>query len=320
MAPAPRSGPGATTVPLGQRLGIAGCPMFPADHPFNASVDALPVAVDSQRIIESMGPTSALRPGFGSTVNEGSRRGYPINVIDPATAVTSDFITAAVYQYYSDGTAVPMPPVPRFEGWPGRAWDKHLLLVDPTTCRTRELINVQPPGENESARSTGKWYADAVVSYDLRSDERPIASVNAAGTSMLAGLVRYDEVAGGIHHAIGITLPDIRRDEFRWPTHHTDGRSDDPNSPPMGAWFRLRDDVDISTFPPQARAVAQALRDHGGIVVDTGPGITLTGEPDLRWNDSDLSALTSLTAADLEVVDPSSLMIDPEVDRARTGA
>ncbi len=317
------SGVGSTTVPVpagapGQRLGIGPCPMFPADHSFNTPITGLPVAADSERVIAAIGPDSTLRHGFSSTVRDGTRRGYPINVVDPATSTPTDFMVAAAYLYFSDGSDVPMPEFPRFEGWPGREWDKHLLLVDTSSCRTRELLNVQPPGENDTARPFNMWYADAVVSFDLRSNERPEGSANAAGVSMLAGLVRYDEVASGrVRHAIGLTMPVIRGDGPVWPAHRSDGRSTDPAAPPMGAWFRLRDDVDISTLGPQARVVAEALREYGGVLVDTGPGITLTGEPDLRWNDADLDGLGSLTASDLELVDPSSLIVDPATNQAR---
>jgi hypothetical protein len=314
---------GATTVPVpagapGQRLGVGPCPMFPADNSFNTPITGLPVSPDSNRVIAAIGPDTTLRHGFSSTVFNGTRRGYPLNLVDPTNSTPTDFMVSAAYLYFSDGADVPMPEAPRFEGWPGREWDKHLLLVDTSTCRTRELLNVQPPGENDTARPFNKWYADAIVEFDLRSNGRPEGSANAAGVSMLAGLVRYDEVASGrVRHAIGLTMPEIRGDGPIWPAHRSDGRSANPDAPPMGAWFRLRDDVDTSTLGPQARVVAEALREYGGVLVDTGPGITLTGEPDVRWNDADLNGLGSLTASDLELVDPSSLIVDPATNQAR---
>ncbi len=310
-----------TTLPIdapGQRLGVGPCPMFPADHVFNTPVVDLPVDPDSDRTVAAIGRERDLRHGFSSTVFDGTRRGYPINVVDPGTSTPTDFMVSARYLYFSDGEDVPMPEVPRFEGWPGRQWDKHLLLVDTSTCRTRELLNVQPPGENDTARPFGKWYADAIVSFDLRSNGHPEGSANAAGVSMLAGLVRYDEVASGrIHHALGIVMSDIGAGEPVWPALRSDGRSANPDAPPMGSWFRLRDDVDTTTLGPQARVVAEALREYGAILVDTGPGITITGEPDLRWNDEDLRGLASLGAEDLELVDVSSLVVDPDSHQAR---
>ena len=86
----------------------------------------------------------------------------------------------------------------------------------------------------------------------------------------------------------------------------------------MGSWLRLRDDVDLSGFGPQARVVAEALRTHGTIVMDTGPGFVLEGDPDPRWDDDDLDALEQLTLAHFEVVDASPMMVSPESHQMRT--
>ena len=96
-----------------------------------------------------------------------------------------------------------------------------------------------------------------------------------------------------------------------WPATHTDGKGADPALPQMGSWLRLRADVDLSTLSPQARVVAQAMRDHGAIVGDTGVnGMAINGEPDVRWNDTDLNTLGNLSLADFEVVDPSAMRVD----------
>ena len=79
----------------------------------------------------------------------------------------------------------------------------------------------------------------------------------------------------------------------------------------MGSWLRLRADVDLSGLGPQARTVAEAMKVHGAVVGDTGPGgLVLNGEPDERWNDSDLRGLGSLSLADFELVDASGMRVD----------
>ncbi len=209
---------------------------------------------------------------------------------------------------------MPWPSQPRFEGWPGRAWDRHILAVDSATCRSWEAINVQPPTENIWAALLGKWWADKVVSIDLASNTpRQGGTVIAAGNSMLAGLVRYDEVAAGeINHVLTMSLPLISSGEPAWPAFATDGRSDHPDAPAMGTWFRLRSDADLSGLGPQARVVARAMQRHGLIVSDTGPGIGMAGEPDLRWDESDLAGIRRFTLSDLEVVDPSPMMVSAD--------
>jgi hypothetical protein len=275
-------------------------------------VRTLPVTAGSAATIRAEGGSGVrLRAGFSSRIVEGSRTGTPINVVDPATARPTDFVSALWSSGWSTATDVPMPADPRFEGWPGRAWDKHLLLVDPRDCTSRELIDVMPPGENLTAG--GRWYADAVATIDLGSDRAPDHAVVAAKLSLLSGLVRYDEVASGdIRHVLTMSLPVVRRGAPVWPAQASDGRSDDPAAPPMGSWFRLRPDVDLSGLGPEARTVARALQVYGAVAVDSGPHLAIDGEPDVRWDDADLDSLRTLSAADLQVVDPTPMRVSSD--------
>lgn len=298
--------PAGSFVAARQRLGVAGCPLFPEDHVFHADVRSLPVSPFSESVVAAIGAGMTVRPGFGALVWLGSRAGYPVNVVD-ATARPTDVVTYYQPAHPDHALGIPMPPEPRFEGWPGRAWDRHLLLVDPASCVSTELINVMPPGENLWAG--GHWYADGVAEFDLRSNEPPRFAVTASGVSLLAGLVRYDEVASGsLNHVVGLTVPDIAPRAV-WPARTSDGRAADPHAPPMGTWLRLRADADLSALGPQATVVARALQGHGGIVVDTGPGLTVVGEPDVRWDDRDLASLSTLVVGDFEVVDPSPMKV-----------
>jgi hypothetical protein len=87
----------------------------------------------------------------------------------------------------------------------------------------------------------------------------------------------------------------------------------------MGARFRLKSSVNISSFNPQAKIVAQALKDYGLIVADNGSAFFMTGasySPDssnqfsLTWDDNDiqdtLHGLKSLWFTNFEVVDLTS--------------
>jgi hypothetical protein len=65
--------------------------------------------------------------------------------------------------------------------------------------------------------------------------------------------------------------------------------------------------VDISGFGPQARVVLTALKRYGMILADNGSPWYITGEPSSHWNDDQLHLLQTLTGADFEVVDTSSL-------------
>jgi hypothetical protein len=325
---ASRPGSGATREPApqvdtyvtaGERLGIGGCAVFPRDHVFHATVTALPVRERSAATIQSMGPDSRIGAGFGSTVWMGSRPGIPTNVVDSRTAPRQDILVSDLYAETSETEDMPWPAEPRFEGWPGRAWDKHLLVVDSATCSSWEAINMQPPGENVWGTLLNRWYADKVVKLDLGSNAiPPKGTVTASGLSMLSGMVRYDEVAAGrIGHVLMMASPKIRKGPSVWPANGSDGRSTDPDAPPMGTWLRLRSDVDLSHLGPQARVVAEALKVHGAVIFDTGPSYGLMGEPDTRWADGDLAGLQTLTIGMFEVVDPTPMQVSPTSHQIR---
>lgn len=295
----------------GARTAVGGCELFPRDHVFHASIRSLPVRADSAAAIAAAGPTRSIMAGFGSSIWQGSRLGIPVNVVDGSTAQWQRMLLSNLYADTSDGDWMPWPENPRFEGWPGSAWDRHMVVVDSDTCLSWEAIQVQPPWENIWAGMLGRWWADKVVAIDLSSNTpRKGGTVTAAGFSILSGLVSYDDVAAGeVDHAIGMSFPEIRAREIRWPATGTDGRSTNPAAPQMGSWLRLKPTADLSRLGPQARVIARALQDHGAIIGDTGPNVALAGQPDTRWNDTDLAGLGRFTLADFEVVDPTPMKV-----------
>ncbi len=158
--------------------------------------------------------------------------------------------------------------------------------------------------------------------WDLKSNAlRPDGwtSADAAGLPILPGLVRYDEVEGGtIGHAIRVTVPRTQRAAV-WPARHVASSRTDPSLPPMGLRLRLKGDVDISGYPPQLRVILQALKTYGMIVADNGSPWFMSGVPDEHWDNDMLHLLGQLHGSDFEVVDTSSLMIDPSSGAARAG-
>jgi uncharacterized lipoprotein NlpE involved in copper resistance len=84
----------------------------------------------------------------------------------------------------------------------------------------------------------------------------------------------------------------------------------------MGARFRLKASVDISTLNPQAKIIAQAMKDFGMILADNGSNFFFSGATyavdhtnnrTLTWNDNDIQSSTTglkrLRYADFEMVD-----------------
>jgi hypothetical protein len=82
-----------------------------------------------------------------------------------------------------------------------------------------------------------------------------------------------------------------------------------------GEIYRLKASVATpfcASTSPQAAIIITAFRNYGIILADNGDSGGLIGTPDARWNDNDLSCLTSLTLGDFEPVNVSSLMVSNE--------
>jgi hypothetical protein len=86
-------------------------------------------------------------------------------------------------------------------------------------------------------------------------------------------------------------------------------------SGPAGEIYRLKASVaapSCAASSPQSAIIMTAMRNYGIILADNGDSGGLIGTPDARWNDSDLSCLSSLTLADFEPVNVSSLTVSSD--------
>jgi len=267
---------------------LGGCPVFPADNPWNQRVDGMPVAPDSDAIVRSIGLEEPLFPDFGTEA------GVPFTIVpedQPRVPV------AFTVPRESDPGPYPIPPGAPIE----RGEDDHVLVVQRGTCRLYEMFQAQRQDDGRS------WRATSGAVFDLRSNRvRPegFTSADGAGLPILPGLARFDEVQQGeIRHALRFTAPQTRR-EFIFPARHFASDSDDPTLPAMGQRLRLRANVDLSGLGPQARVVARALQRYGMLLADNGSPWFVTGAPDPRWDNDDLRTLRRLSGSDFEVVMP----------------
>jgi hypothetical protein len=285
---------GAATA--GRLPGASNCPVFPATNPWHQRVDKLPVAASSKAIIGSIGTTGRLHPDFGSGLWDGSPIGIPITVVDgttPRTSVSFD------YADESDPGPYPIPADVAIEG----GVDAHAILVDADACKLYELFALR-------RKAGGGWHAGSGAIWNLNSNAlRPAGwtSADAAGLPILPGLARYDEVAAGhIDHALRFTVQRTRRAYVR-PARHFASSLTSASLPPMGLRVRLKAGYRISSFPPQARVVLQALKQYGMIVADNGSSWFISGAPDPRWSNDDLHTLGRVPGSAFEVVDTSKL-------------
>lgn len=300
-----------SSLPLIAQPRIGDCPMLPADNIWNAPVHNLPLDPRSADYIDSIGRNDHLHPDFGS----GTWAGGPIGI--PYVIVSGSQPSVDISFYYddeSDPGPYPIPTNAPIEGGPQSEGDRHVLAVDQDNCLLYELYDAWPQAD-------GSWEAGSGAIYDLRSHGlRPDGwtSADAAGLPILPGLVRYEEVLGGeIAHAIRFTAPRTRRDHV-WPARHDASYWDDPRLPPMGQRFRLRADFDITPFAPQVQVILQAMKTYGLILADNGSAWFISGAPDERWDNDTLRQLRQIRGSDLEAVDVSGLIRDPDSGQVRS--
>jgi len=289
---------------------IAGCPLFPGNNVWNARVDTLPVDPDSDLYIATIGANAAVHPDFGSgDWPPGSGAPIGIPYVDVAGSQSPVEIVFTEYGDESDPGPYPVPTNAPIEGGPSSTGDRHVLVVERDGCMLYELYQAYP-------QTNGSWEAGSGATFDLRSNDlRPDGwtSADAAGLPILAGLVRYDEVASGeIRHALRFTAPQTRR-EYLWPARHYASSLTGQEYPPMGQRFRLRADFDISGFSPEVQVILEAMKRYGIILADNGSAWYISGAPDGRWdNDTLVGELGQVHGSDFEAVDESALMVDPD--------
>jgi hypothetical protein len=281
--------------------GAPNCPVFPAEDPWNQRVDRLPVAKDSAGIIARIGLNDPVHPDFGSGFYGGGPIGIPFAVVSSRTPRVP-----VSFQYGSESDRGPYP-LPRgvpVEGGYGSSGDRHVIVVDRSSCRDYELFAAYPHDGGK------RWTAGSGAIFNLRSDHlRPagFTSADAAGLPILPGLARYDEVAKGqIDHALRFTAP-CTAARYVYPARHEASTCHGAGLPPMGLRVRLKASVNISGLPYQARVVAQALKRYGMILADNGSPWFISGAPNRGWNNDALHLLDRLTGRDFEVVNTTSL-------------
>ena len=275
----------------------AGCPVFPPGDSYNRDVSGAPVDPNSGRYIAGMvqaGNTS----GFWAAAEPVEY----VNVAGKRTPMRRIVQKVRFHQFSEsypwDGTFVIEP-----------LSDAHAIVVQPDTCRLYELYDATFSGGTLSAYSGHVW--------NLRAPFVPLPPGNpssmASGLSLFAGMVKWEEIErGSIDHALNWAAPVGTTAQYAFvrPASATDGlpfRGSTPYQIPYGARLRLHRDFDTSRFPPQARAIAQAMKTYGIFLADTGSkgnaiynAVPATGPG--GWNASDLGALGSIHITDFDVL------------------
>ncbi len=288
---------------LGPNASLHGKRVFPADNPWNQDISASPVDPNSANLISSIGLNVAFHPDFGTTW-AGAPNGIPYVVVSSLQQKVS--ITFTDYGDESDPGPYPVPSDAPIEGGPNGTGDRHVLVIDRDTWKLYELFGAYPVNGGTS------WRAACGAVFDLNSNaQRPAGwtSADAAGLPIFPGLVRYDEVyeMQEITHALRFTAQHTRK-AYVAPARHFASSLTDPNLPPMGMRVRLKASFDISRFSPAMQVILRALKKYGMILADNGSSWYVSGAPDPRWNDDELSTLKALKGSDFEVVQMGSVV------------
>ena len=297
--------PGTDGVPdLGVNADLRGAQVLPADNAWNTRVDNLPVDHLSDTIVDSIGRWDHFHPDFGANW-DGGPFGIPYFVVSgdtPSVDVVFD------YDDESDPGPYPITEDTPIEGGDDSDGDRHMIMIDRDNWYLYELYCVYPP-----ERSGQDYEAGSGAIWDLTSNAlRPEGwtSADAAGLPIFPGLVRYDEVVGQgeITHALRFTVSRTRRAYIHPATHYAS--SDTSTSlPPMGMRVRLKADFDISGFSEHNQVILRALKKYGMLLADNGSDWYVSGAPDARWDDDDLSELKSLVGDDFEVVQMGAVVV-----------
>jgi len=317
--------------------------IFPSTSIFHHRVDAattsLPVDTSPAAPMYSGYLSATVKPFFGNNSNGPFPNGIPAievpyNQPDVAVATT-------LYQSYF--TSGPIPANAPVEGTSNSTGDRHVLVYleagggnNPALYEMWQGIYEDGPWTDSS---NALW--PNVSSNNLTTQGQ--GTSDAAGLPVAPLLANADEVIGTgtpsapngtIQHPIRFTLNHMLN-YWVWPATETAGTGSctdtsgdsipveseiSQSSPPQsctmsgaaGEIYRLKASVATPTCAstsPQASIIITAFRNYGIILADNGDSGGLIGTPDARWNDSDLSCLTSLTLADFEPVNVSSLMV-----------
>ncbi len=318
--------------------------IFPSTSIFHHRVDAattsLPVDTSPAAPMYSGYLSSTVKPFFGN--NSGAPFPNGIPAIEVPYNQPDVAVTTTVYQSYF--TSGPIPANAPVEGTANSTGDRHVLVyLEPNGSSSAPALYEMWQGIYEN----GPWTDSSNALWPNVSTNnltpQGMGTSDAAGLPVAPLLVNADEVIGTgtptspngtIQHPIRFTLNHMLN-YWVWPATQTAGvgsctasgggaipveseisQSSPPSSCTMsgaaGEIYRLMASVATpacAATSPQAAIIITAFRNYGIILADNGDSGGLIGTPDARWNDNDLSCLTSLVLSDFEPVNVSSLMV-----------
>jgi hypothetical protein len=315
--------------------------IFPSTSIFHHRVDAattgLPVDMSPAAPIFSAYLAATVKPFFG---NDGP---FPNGIPSIQVPFNQANVSVSTTLYQSYFTSGPIPAYAPVEGTSNNNGDRHVLVYVQAGGGNKPALYEMWQG----IYLGGPWTDSSNALWPDVSSNALTAQGN--GTSDAAGLpvapllANADEVIGtgtpsspngAIKHPIRFTVNHMVN-YWVWPgtesagvgsctasgggTIPTESQISQSTPPasctmsgPAGEIYRLKASVptpSCTSTSPQAAVLITAFRNYGIILADNGSSGGLIGTPDARWNDTDLRCITSLTLADFEPVNVSSLIV-----------
>jgi hypothetical protein len=292
---------------------ISAMQIFPRDNAWNEDISRRPLLSNSDAMI-----TQIFSELFAVSTNSPKLRAFQeMNfalVPDNQPMVPIRFVT---YPEESDPGPYPIPANLPIEGWPSQTGTQTLEQVQRSASGgDRHSIIIQPGTgfiwETWQTRLTSNptnWQASNGARFNLTNNTLRTAgltSADAAGLSMLGGLVRFDECERGeIEHALRMIVKHTRSAHIYPATHHASSPStSDPNVPAMGQRLRLKAGFAVpANWTKQEKAIATALKKYGGLIADNSSSFfSISVVPDKRWASGTFSHVTGLSITNFEVI------------------
>lgn len=290
---------------------MSGLQIFPRDNAWNEDISGQPLLTNSEAMIAQITGDLAINRRTLRVFQEMNFVLVPTN--QPSVPIHFD-----TYADESDPSPYPFPPNTPIEGWPsqtgdqslfdwqrnatGTGGDRHAIVIQPGTGFAWETWST----ELVVANNTTNWTAANGAKWNLNSNGlRPAGwtSADAAGLSMLGGLVRYDECErGAVEHALRLIVKRTRR-AYIYPATHYASSSNYVHFPAMGQRLRLKASFVVpTTWTKHEKAIAKALQKYGAIVADNGNFFSVSAVPDNRWPAGAFSNLSALSVTNFEVI------------------
>lgn len=280
---------------------LNGCMVLPSDAVFNTKITNLPVSAGSANEIPYIA---------NNGINVGFQWGTNV-VTNQTPAVPQSFY----YTPQMNGTPFPIPALVDMKREEGAFTsdgdnDHHLFIVNRNSCNFYETYQ-----QNMAAPSCIGCTAQSGWAYSSTSYAQPTGgTTDAAGLPLGPLTLHLSELkAGVINHALRFTgCTGCVSPNSVWPATGSSGG--EPGAPPMGSRFRLKASFDVSSFPPAAQAVLNALKQYGMFVADLGTTGQISASSDITEDSSILNQLltinsANITASAFDIVDESSLML-----------